>query len=150
MRIPPVVMLAASAAASRRLAASDASARATPALRLAGLSLGAVGTAVALAGVAAFRQHRTTVDPRYPERASTLVDGGVYAWTRNPMYVGLVAVAAGWAVAHGSVRAAAGPAVLLAYLDRVQIAAEERALRDRFGPAYDVYARRVRRWLGRR
>jgi protein-S-isoprenylcysteine O-methyltransferase Ste14 len=66
------------------------------------------------------------------------------------MYVGLVAIAGGAAARSGSVLAAAGPALLAAYLDRVQIPAEERALRDRFGAAFDAYAAAVRRWGGRR
>jgi protein-S-isoprenylcysteine O-methyltransferase Ste14 len=105
---------------------------------------------VALAGVAAFRRRRTTVDPRYPERATALVAEGVYRWSRNPMYVGLVTVAGGGAAASGSALAAAGPALLAAYLDRVQIPAEERALRARFGAGFDAYARAVPRWAGRR
>ncbi|MBY0491567.1 MAG: isoprenylcysteine carboxylmethyltransferase family protein [Gemmatimonadaceae bacterium] len=101
------------------------------------------------AGVAAFRRQRTTVDPRYPERATTLVAEGVYRWTRNPMYVGFVSVAAGAAVALGSPLALFGPGLLGVYLDRVQIPAEERALRARFDAPFESYVRTVHRWLGR-
>ena len=51
-------------------------------------------------------------------------------------------------VALGSALALAAPALLAAYLDRVQIPAEERALRARFGADFDAYTRRVGRWLG--
>jgi protein-S-isoprenylcysteine O-methyltransferase Ste14 len=118
-------------------------------LRVLGVILAAAGLAVAVAGVMAFRRQRTTVDPRFPERASALVADGVYRWTRNPMYVGFVGVALGAAAALGSPLALVGPALLAAYLDRVQIPAEERALRARFGAAFDAYARTVGRWLGR-
>src|SRR5690606_3546902 len=47
----------------------------------------ACGVAVAILGVVAFRRSSTTVDPVHPERASSLVTGGVYRYTRNPMYV---------------------------------------------------------------
>jgi protein-S-isoprenylcysteine O-methyltransferase Ste14 len=57
----------------------------TVALRVLGGLLAIFGIGVADAGVAAFRRARTTVDPRYPERASSLVADGVYRWTRNPM-----------------------------------------------------------------
>jgi len=150
MRVPPLLLLAGSAAASALLARGDPAARPSVAARGAGAALGAAGLTVAVAGVAAFRRHRTTVDPTRPERASTLVAGGVYGWTRNPMYLGFVAAGAGVAVALGSPRALAGPLALALYLDRVQIPAEERALAARFGAAYAAYARAVRRWAGRR
>ena len=59
-----------------------------------------------------------------PERATTLVAEGIYRWTRNPMCLGFVSVAAGAAVALGSPLALLGPALLAVYLDRVQIPAE--------------------------
>ena len=150
MRVPPVVALGGALAVSAAVAALDPVRRPSPALRAGGAALAAAGAAVALAGVMAFRRRRTTVDPRYPERAAALVAEGVYRWSRNPMYVGLVAVSAGAAVASGSALAAAGPALLAGYLDRVQIPVEERALRARFGAAFDAYSRAVPRWGRRR
>ena len=150
MRVPPLVALAGALLISAALARGDARAQPSAGLRLAGVLLACGGAAVALAGVLAFRRRRTTVDPRHPERASALVAEGVYRWTRNPMYVGFVAVALGGAATLGSVRALVGPLLLAVYLDRVQIPAEERALRARFGPDFDRYAHAVRRWLGRR
>lgn len=148
MRVPPVVALGGALAVSTGLAALDPARRPSPALRVAGAALAVVGVGVGLAGVAAFRARRTTVDPRRPERAAALVAHGVYRWSRNPMYAGLVAVAGGVAAASGSAAAVAGPLLLAAYLDRVQIPAEERALRQRFGAAFDAYARAVPRWAG--
>jgi protein-S-isoprenylcysteine O-methyltransferase Ste14 len=150
MRLPPPVALVGALAVSAGLAAADPARRRSLALRAAGAGLALAGVAVALAGVAALRRRGTTVDPRHPERAAALVDEGVYRRSRNPMYVGLVAVAGGAALATGSALAAAGPALLAGYLDRVQIPAEERALRARFGAAFDAYARAVPRWAGRR
>lgn len=149
MRAPPVVALAGAFAASALAAAADPLARPSGGARVAGAALAACGLGLAAAGVATFRRRRTTVDPRYPERASTVVSDGVYRYTRNPMYLGMVAVAGGGAVAMGSPLAAVGPALLAAYLDRVQIPAEERALSELFGDAYGEYTRRVGRWVGR-
>src|SRR5262245_33373777 len=55
----------------------------------------AAGGAVALAGAVAFRQHRTTVNPMHPESSTALVTAGIYGFTRNPMYVGLLLVLTG-------------------------------------------------------
>lgn len=150
MRIPPLLMLCGTLAVSGAAASADPFARPAPALRALGVALAASGLAVAVAGVVEFRRQRTTVDPRYPERASVLVAGGIYWWTRNPMYVGFMAVSLGTAAALGSPLALLGPGLLGAYLDRVQVPAEERALRSRFGSSFDVYAGSVRRWVGRR
>jgi protein-S-isoprenylcysteine O-methyltransferase Ste14 len=40
-----------------------------------------------------------------------------------------------------------GPPAFVLYMNRFQIAAEERALAQRFGPAFGSYAARVRRWI---
>lgn len=149
MRVPPLVALAGSLAISAASARVDPLRQRSAGPRLAGALVAAGGVAVAAAGVAAFRRQRTTVDPRHPERASALVTDGVYRWTRNPMYVGIVGVALGGASALGSPLGVLGPALLSLYLDRVQIPAEEAALRSHFGAGYDEYTDTVGRWLGR-
>lgn len=148
-RIAPLVLLAGALVGSAAMAAVDPLARPSLPLHAAGALLAGGGAAVAVGGVVAFRRRRTTVDSRFPERASALVEDGVYRWTRNPMYVGFVGVAIGGAAALGSALALVRPGLLAAYLDRVQIPAEERALRARFGTDFDDYTGRVGRWLGR-
>ena len=124
-----------------------------PALPLSGgvrlalaLPLAATGLAFDLLGLIAFRRSRTTVNPLQPQKASALVTGGVYRVTRNPMYVGMAFLLAGWAVYLASSWALLGPVVFIAYITRYQIAPEERVLRERF-PEFAAYAARVRRWL---
>jgi protein-S-isoprenylcysteine O-methyltransferase Ste14 len=111
------------------------------------VTLGSAGLGLCGAAVASFRRAKTTVDPTRPERASSLVDGGVFAYSRNPMYVGFALVLLGWALWLGSAVALAVPPAFVAYLDRVQVPQEERALAAAFGEAYADYRRRVRRWI---
>jgi protein-S-isoprenylcysteine O-methyltransferase Ste14 len=106
-----------------------------------------LGAAVGLAGVAAFRRGRTTVDPTRPDRASTLVATGIYRVTRNPMYVALALGLAGAAVWFSNIAAMLLVPVFVMGLTRLQIIPEERALRAKFGVGYDDYAAQVRRWL---
>src|SRR5438876_6609415 len=55
------------------------------------------GFAISITGVVTFRLARTTVNPTKPELSSSLVTWGVYAITRNPMYLGLLMMLSGWA-----------------------------------------------------
>ncbi len=96
-----------------------------------------------------FRRAHTTVDPHKPGKASALVTSGVYSWTRNPMYLGLSILLAGWAIKLGALSSFAGALLFVPLIQRVQIRPEEHALRGLFGNDYDRYCRRVNRWLGR-
>ena len=114
----------------------------------------AIGGLVAVAGlvvsglaVRAFRRARTTVDPTQPERASTLVTGGLFAFSRNPMYIGVALVLVGWGVWLAHPVALLLPVVFVVYLDRRQVPREEQALAAAFGDEFARYAREVRRWL---
>ena len=115
-------------------------------LMFAGICVG-FGVIVALLGFLAFRQAKTTVNPVNPEKASSLVTGGIYSYTRNPMYVGLTALLVGWAIWLAAPWLLLGPVVLMLYLTRFQILPEERVMRSKFGRDYDEYRQRVRRWL---
>jgi protein-S-isoprenylcysteine O-methyltransferase Ste14 len=118
-----------------------------PFARPAAVLLAAAGAAACILGVARFRRHGTTVLPHRPEATARLVTDGIYRYTRNPMYVGMLMVLAGWALwlCHP------GAAVLVPlcglWLQRFQILPEERAMADRFGDEYRAYRRSVRRWL---
>jgi protein-S-isoprenylcysteine O-methyltransferase Ste14 len=67
--------------------------------------------------------------------------------SRNPMYVGLLFVLVAWAVYLCRAWTLLGPAAFVLYINRFQIAPEERTLTTRFGGAYSDYKRAVRRWL---
>lgn len=106
-----------------------------------------VGIGFSAAGVLAFRRAQTTLDPTKPERASSLVNSGVYRITRDPMYVGLACVLVAWAVFLSSAWALLGLVPFVLYIGRFQIAPEERALAKLFGSEYTDYQAKVRRWL---
>ncbi|HRO29612.1 isoprenylcysteine carboxylmethyltransferase family protein [Citricoccus sp.] len=146
-RIPPP-LLALSAAALQRIL--PAGATAGP-LRRAAAQTVATASAVTMIGASAqFLVYRTTVDPREPERASTLVTSGPNVVTRNPMYLGMAGLLAAHAIRRGRWAAWVPVAAFVMLMDRTQIPAEERALRERFGAAYEDYCAAVPRWLDRR
>lgn len=95
--------------------------------------------------IASFRRARTAIIPNRP--ATMLVLGGPYRFTRNPMYVGFILFHLGASLLMGSL----WPVLLLpgvvAILYATVIRREERYLAAAFGPAYEAYRARVRRWL---
>lgn len=115
--------------------------------RIAAIAIALCGLCLNLLPKLAFGRRGTTVNPLHPERSSHLVVEGAYGWTRNPMYLGQAAVLLGWALWLGQPWALAGVAAYALWIDRLQIPAEEQALRDRFGADYDAYRLRVRRWF---
>ena len=116
--------------------------------RLVAAAIGLVAVAIAGAGIVQFGRARTTVDPHAPEKASALVDGGIYRLTRNPMYVGLSLILVGWGVAlSDGIALVVGPVAFVVIITRLQILPEERVLRARFGAPYDAFCARTRRWL---
>jgi len=100
-----------------------------------------------IGALAGFRGNRTTVNPLDPDRASALVTGGVYRFSRNPMYLALlwVLLAVGFALAN--LYALAAALCFVPYMNRFQILPEEHAMEKRFGADYRHYRERVRRWL---
>lgn len=113
----------------------------------AALMIAAIGVSFSVSGFLAFHHAKTTINPRTPQAASSLVSSGVYRITRNPMYVGLLLVLVAWAIFLSSEWALLGPVVFAAYIHRFQITPEERTLMTLFGTEYSAYKAKVRRWL---
>ena len=118
-----------------------------PVRLFAAMAIALTGVVTAIAGVAAFRRAKTTLNPLKPEASSSLVTSGIYRITRNPMYVGLALALIAWAVFLSSAWALLGPVVFALYMNRFQIGPEERVLLGMFGAAYSAYQAKVRRWL---
>lgn len=103
------------------------------------------GLALAVAGIRNFSRAGTPVPTNEPTRA--LVTTGIYAWTRNPIYVGLFAVYVGIALAVRSPWILILAVPLMTAVRYGVVAREEAYLQRRFGDAYLAYKARVRRWL---
>jgi len=105
------------------------------------------GACISLAGVVAFRREKTTINPMKPETTSVLITSGIYRFSRNPMYVGILFVLVAWTIFLSSAWAVIGAVTFVLYIGRFQIEPEERALTERFGAAYRDYKSAVRRWV---
>src|SRR5689334_14886524 len=93
-------------------------------LKLTATAISAAGVAVAIAGIVAIRRAKTTTNPMKPETATTLVSGGIYSLTRNPMYLGLLLNLIAWSLYLVSLPAFIGPLAFILYITRFQIIPE--------------------------
>ena len=92
-----------------------------------------------------FRRHNTNIRPDRP--ATTLVDTGPFKYSRNPIYVGNVAIVLGLALTHGSLWYAMLVPITLTLIQELAIKREEVHMAARFGEAWHHYAASTRRWL---
>lgn len=111
------------------------------------LALVAFGVVVAMAGVLKFRKAGTTVHPVNVEQTATLVQSGIYRFTRNPMYLGFLLILVGWALWLEHPLTYPWVIGFVIYLNRFQIAPEERWLEQKFGSQFIDYCQQVRRWF---
>jgi protein-S-isoprenylcysteine O-methyltransferase Ste14 len=90
-------------------------------------------------------RHRTALLPG--GETTTVIDRGPFAWSRNPLYVGLLVGSAGVALLGASLWALVALPLEWALLRWGAVVPEERYLTAKFGSTYTEYAGRVRRWL---
>ncbi len=144
--VPPVVALGC-LATQAVLTRGGGGTRDYPGRRMLAGCLAAAAVGLASTGARAVLGAGSTLDPREPGRSTVLVTDGVYAHTRNPMYLGLATLLTGAAAWTGHRRSLFPVAAFVAWIDRRQIPAEEAALRVTFGVDFDNYAGSVRRWI---
>ena len=116
-----------------------------PLWNLLGLVLLASGVILNLIADNAFKQVGTTVKP-YQE-SSSLVTSGVFQISRNPMYLGMVLILLGIAVLLRSLSPFLVIILFAILIDRIHIRVEEQMLEEEFGPNWEAYKAKTRRWL---
>lgn len=116
-------------------------------LRAATVGVVVTGALIGAWAVVGLRAARTTISPTRPDNSKALVRTGVYRFTRNPMYLALLLILTAWAMHLWQPQSFVALPVFAAWIHRFQIVPEERALRARFGAAFDEYAAETRRWV---
>ena len=94
-----------------------------------------------------FFRARTTMDPSLRTESSALVTTGIYAYSRNPMYLAMLLLLLAWGLWLGNAFNTLLAALFVAYMNRFQIKQEETALLRLFGQEYQKYCTQVRRWF---
>ena len=112
---------------------------------LAGRVVVGFGLVLILWPVVQFLLSRTGLVPF--SEATTLVTGGLYRFTRNPMYLGMALILIGAGLIGGSLGALIPVPLYLVIIQKRFIEGEERFLEQAFGDDYLAYCAKVRRWL---
>lgn len=90
-------------------------------------------------------QGRGTLSPVDPTKR--LVVAGLYKFSRNPMYVGVILILIGEAIFFQSVELWIYSLFVFITFNIFTILVEEPRLRKDFGEEYNLYCQKVRRWI---
>jgi protein-S-isoprenylcysteine O-methyltransferase Ste14 len=110
-----------------------------------GIAMIVVGVLIIIVPASAFARADTTIKPF--QDSSQLVVTGMYRYTRNPMYVGMVIILLGVAVLLGDLSPFIMPILFVPILNSRVIRHEEEMLEERFGDEYRELKKTVRRWV---
>lgn len=106
-----------------------------------------VGTVVGALSVVQFLVAKTSIDPFKPEKTTKLVTNGVYNYSRNPMYLGLLLILLAFGLKLGNAFNTLIAAGFVSFMNRFQIKPEEEVLKEMFGKEYNIYCKLTRRWF---
>ena len=109
-------------------------------------ALGIFAFAIAFDALWQFKSQQGNISPQQLTQ-SRLIQTGIYAKSRNPMYLSLLIALGAWGAYLGNGLGLLWLPVFILFLNHTQIQREERYLSEQFGDAYQAYCHKVRRWL---
>ena len=105
------------------------------------------GLIIILSAIILFKKYKTTITPLKPSKATKLIVNGVYKFSRNPMYLGLLLVLIGVSIMLNPIGGIFFIPLFILYLNYFQIIPEENAMIQLFKGEFLKYKRNVRRWI---
>ena len=106
-----------------------------------------VGIIVFATAVSSFKKQKTTVNPISIEKASSLVVNGVFKYSRNPMYLGMLFILLGLTFKFNLIGGLLFTSIFMIFISIFQIKPEEAAMEKLFDQEWKDYIKNVRRWL---
>ena len=94
-----------------------------------------------------FKAVNTTINPTKPETASVLVSNGVFSYSRNPMYLGMLIIIIGFSIIHNLIAIIVFMPLWIIYMINFQIIPEEEAMKILFKEEFLNYSKKTRRWI---
>ena len=105
------------------------------------------GLIIILSAIILFKKYQTTITPLNPSNATKLITDGIYKFSRNPMYLGLLLVLLGVSIILNPIGGLFLIPLFILYLNFFQIIPEENAMVDLFKDEFLDYKKNVRRWI---
>lgn len=111
-----------------------------------GMPLVVLGLGISIYYNRYFHQH--DINTMTFDEPSKLLTNGMFKYSRNPMYRGLLLAIFGFAsIKNGSIISLAIVLAFFVITDRWHIAFEEKMMQEKFGDEYTNYCKKVRRWI---
>ena len=105
------------------------------------------GFIIILSSIILFKKYKTTITPLNPSNSTKLITVGIYKFSRNPMYLGLLLVLLGISFMINIIGGFLLIPLFILYLNLFQIIPEENAMVDLFKDEFLDYKKNVRRWI---
>ena len=106
-----------------------------------------LGLLVFISAVKSFRKHKTTVNPLEPRKASSLVTTGIFKFSRNPMYLGMLIILLSISFRFNLIGGIIISLFFYFFITKFQIIPEEEAMNELFGNQFIDYVKKTRRWI---
>ncbi|MFL2721467.1 MAG: methyltransferase family protein [Gammaproteobacteria bacterium] len=106
-----------------------------------------VGLMIIFIAARQFKAVDTTINPIKPENASVLVNKGIFSYSRNPMYLGMLLIIIGFSIIHNLMAIIAIMPIWIIYMTYFQIIPEEEAMKILFKEDFVNYCIKTRRWI---
>ena len=106
-----------------------------------------LGIIMLITAVLSFKKQSTTVSPLQPEKASYLVVSGIFKYSRNPMYLGMLLILISMAIKFNFVGGILIIFAFITFITKFQIIPEETALEKLFGKEFTRYKKKTKRWI---
>ena len=106
-----------------------------------------LGIIILITAVLSFKRQGTTVSPLQPEKASYLVVSGIFKYSRNPMYLGMLLILISMTIKFNFVGGILIIFAFIAFITKFQIIPEETVLEKLFGKEFIVYKKKTKWWI---
>ena len=106
-----------------------------------------IGLIVIVSPVVDFIKSKTTINPVKFKNVNRLVTTGIYRYSRNPMYLGMILIIISTTVYYLNFLSVFSPLIFYIWINKFQINREEIFLEDKFGNEYLKYKSKTRRWI---
>ena len=106
-----------------------------------------IGMLILINPIFKFIKSKTTIDPIKFKKVNKLITSGIYKYSRNPMYLGLLMVVISTSIFYLNFFSITTPFLFYCWINRFQIKREEIFLTEKFGKEYMSYKTKTRTWI---